>query len=116
MSLSFLFILGSFVFGSAILSAAKPKSLPVGSCIANSLLCNANDPDIDPWEVHCYTGAVLKIDQVGKRSYKTSCVDDIISCKEFISFEDAKAYYFPIECPPKVMRLHNSVPLPKGYN
>lgn len=109
-------VIAAILIGGASLSAAaKPKPLPVGSCIANSLLCNANDPNIDFWEVQCFTGAVLKIEQVGKRSYRTSCIEETIQCKEFISFEDVKALYFPIECPAikKVMRLHNSIPLPK---
>ena len=106
-------IICGIIFGGAALSAAAKKPLPVGSCIANNLLCNANDPNIDPWEVRCYTGAVLKIEQVGKRSYKTTCIEDTVRCKEFVLFEDVKAYYFPIECPAKVMRLHNSIPLPK---
>lgn len=108
-------IIGGFLFGAFAFSVADAKPLPVGSCIANGLLCNANDPDIDPWEVRCYTSSVLKIEQVGKRSYKTSCIDETIQCKEFISFEEVKSLYFPIECPvqKKVMRLHNSIPLPR---
>ena len=108
-------IIASIVLGGMSLSAAVKKPLPVDSCIANSLLCNANDPNIDPWEVRCYSGAVLKIEQVGKRSYKTNCVDETVQCKSFVSFEDVKAIYFPIECPviKKVLRLHNSIPLPR---
>jgi len=115
MALNALVIVGSLILGGFALSAAKHKPLPVGSCIANSLLCNANDPNIDPWEVKCYTSAVLKIEQVGKRSYKTSCIDETVQCKECVSFEDVKSIYYPIECPviKKEMRLHNSIPLPK---
>lgn len=113
MPLNTLLIVGSLIVGSVVLTAAKPKPLPIGSCIANSLLCNANDPNIDPWEVRCYSGAILRIEKVGKRSYKTGCMEETLECRDFVSFEDVKALYFPIECPAKIMKLHNSIPLPK---
>lgn len=96
-----LIIISGLFFGSVVLSAAKPKPLPVGSCIANKYLCNANDPNLDSWEVSCYTGAILKIEQVGKHSYKTSCIEKTLQCKEFVTFEAVKDKYFPIECPLK---------------
>jgi hypothetical protein len=106
-------IIAGIVLGGMSLSAAKRKPLPVGSCIADKLLCNANDPNLDPWQVECYNGALLRIEAVGKHSYKTGCVEETFHCKGFVSFRDARDFFFPIECPPKVMRLRNSVPLPK---
>lgn len=115
MPINTLLLIGGIIIGGATLSAAKSKRLPVGSCIANELLCNTNDPNIDPWETQCYTGAILKIEKVGRRSYKTSCIEETYQCKKFVSFEDVKTFYFPIECPEikKELRLYNSIPLPK---
>lgn len=109
-----LLVLG-LALGTLVLSAATKKPLPVGSCVANKMLCNANDPNLDPWQIQCYGGAILKIEAVGKYSYKTGCIEETVRCQSFVTFEDVKAYYFQIECPveKKEMRLHNSIPLPK---
>lgn len=106
-------IIAGIVLGGLSLSAAAKKPLPVGTCIANKLLCNANDSNLDPWQVQCYGGALLRIEAVGKHSYKTGCVEDTFHCKKFVTFVDAKDFFFPIECPAKVMKLHNSIPLPQ---
>lgn len=74
------------------------QSLKIGTCIADKLLCNAYEPDIDPWEIECFGGAFLKIEKIGKRSYKTSCIEQTLQCKSFVSFKDAKALYFEIKC------------------
>lgn len=98
-----------FISGNAFAN----KKLPVGSCIANKSMCNVYDKELDPWEQQCYTGAILKIEEVGKRSYKTICIESIAFCKEFVYFKDIQSDYFVIECPAKVLRLHNSIPLPR---
>lgn len=87
-----------FVFSFSILTAASHKVLPVGSCIAQKSMCNLYDKDLDSWEQKCFTGSILKIDAVGKRSYKTSCIEQVAFCKEFVYFKDVKADYFEIEC------------------
>lgn len=85
--------------GSLVFKQANAKELPVGSCIANNLLCNFNEKNIDPWEIKCGLGAFLKIDKIGKRSYKTSCLERTLNCKDFVSFKDVQLYYFKIDCP-----------------
>lgn len=79
-----------------ITAIAKPLS--VGTCIADKFLCNAHENDIDPWEVQCFGGAFLKIEKIGKRSYKTSCFEKTLQCKKFVSFKDARDLYFEIKC------------------
>jgi len=101
------------LIGGMSLSAAARKPLPVGSCIADKFLCNANDPNLDPWQVECYNGALLRIEAVGKHSYKTSCAEETFHCKGFVTFRDVRDFYFQIQCPSKVMKLHNSIPLPR---
>lgn len=88
------------VLGLAVLlTAGAHKTLPVGTCIAQKSMCNINNKDLDPWEHQCFSGAVLKIDAVGKRSYKTSCTEEIAFCKDFVYFKDIKTDYFLIDCP-----------------
>jgi hypothetical protein len=88
------------VLGMAVLlTAGTHKALPVGTCIAQKSMCNLNNKELDPWEQQCFTGAILKIDAVGKRSYKTSCVEELAFCKDFVYFKNVKSDYFQIDCP-----------------
>jgi len=80
-------------------TAFANKTLLVGACIAQKSMCNLYDKELDPWEQYCFTGAILKIEIVGKRSYKTSCFEKVAFCKEFLYFKDVKADYFQIDCP-----------------
>jgi hypothetical protein len=89
----------SAIVGSAFLIAAESKPLPIGSCIADKNMCNLYDKELDPWEHRCFTGSILKIEAIGKRSYRTSCVEKVAFCKEFVYFKDVKSDYFEIECP-----------------
>jgi len=84
---------------AVLLTAGAHKTFPVGSCIAHKSMCNTYNKELDPWEQQCFSGAVLKIDAVGKRSYKTSCAEKIAFCREFVYFKDVKTDYFQTECP-----------------
>jgi hypothetical protein len=88
------------VLGIAVLlTAGTHKTLPVGTCIAQKSTCNLYDKELDPWEQRCFSGSILKIDAVGKRSYKTSCLEKVAFCIEFVHFKDVKSDYFQIDCP-----------------
>lgn len=91
---------------TALLMAGTHKTLPVGTCIAQKSMCNLYDKELDPWEQRCFSGSVLKIEAIGKRSYKTSCIEKIAFCQEFVYFKDVKSDYFQIDCP-KTEQLKN---------
>ena len=87
-----------FLFLNIFGSTATAGQLKVGTCIADKFLCNAHESDIDPWEIECFGGAFLKIEKIGKRSYKTSCFEQTLQCKKFVSFKDIDSIYFEIKC------------------